>query len=104
MRIPIEPLNPLDKLTPPETDVAQVDPVIALRRVNPNLPRFQGSDGTPAERPEASADVLPAAADYLGEDRRQGERRGDDKASLLDTRVRRDRRRQMAKPKIDLKV
>ena len=29
MRIPIEPLNPLDKPTPGDNDVAQVDPVIA---------------------------------------------------------------------------
>jgi len=104
MRIPIEPLNPLDKLTPADTDVPQVDPVIALRRISPNLPRFQGADGSTPGRPDVSDEVQPAAVDYQGEDRRQGERRGDDKTGLLDTRVRRDRRQQLAKPKIDLKV
>ena len=104
MRIPIEPLNPLDKPTPGDNDVAQVDPVIAARRINPNLPRFQGSGGTVSGRPGASDENQPATVDFQGEERREGERRGEGTPGLLDTRVRRDRRRQPAKPKIDLKV
>jgi hypothetical protein len=108
MRIPIEPLKPLDTLTPADVEVPDLDPVIATRSIRSNLPRLSGEGraehpgaGRPDETPEAPE---PPAADYQGEDRRQGERRSEGKSALLDTRVRPDRRRQSAMSRIDLKV
>ncbi len=111
MRIPIEPLNTLEKSTLTELDVKQTEPALAVRRIganpprhtplNPNEKRQTGTTSTPTpdEPSRQEAEVT-----YQGEDRRQAERRADGKPALLDTRVRLDRRRRPTGPKIDLKV
>ncbi len=111
MRIPIEPLNTLEKSTLTELDVKQTEPALAVRRIganpprhtppNPNEKRQTGTTSTPDEPSRQEAEVN---LNYQGEDRRQAERRADGKPALLDTRVRLDRRRRPTGPKIDLKV
>jgi hypothetical protein len=109
MRIPIEPLNTLEKSTLTELDVKPTEPALAVRRIGANPPRHTppnpsekrqtGTTSTPDESSRQEAEV-----NYQGEDRRQAERRADGKPALLDTRVRLDRRRRPTGPKIDLEV
>lgn len=115
MRIPIEPLNTLEKSTLTELDVKQTEPALAVRRIGANLPRHtppnpnekHQTGTTSTSTPTPTLDQLSrqeAVVTYQGEDRRQAERRADGKPALLDTRVRLDRRRRPTGPKIDLKV
>jgi hypothetical protein len=104
MRLPIEPLSALEKLPTTETDVRQTEPVTAARAIATGLPplytprSLARSTGAPVQ-----ADIEPAT-EYAGQERRQGERRVESKAPMLDTRVRRDRRARSQRPSVDLKV
>lgn len=109
MRIPIEPLKVIETTSPSEPPVQQTEAMLAARRISSNLPRFSPDTPRakrPAARPddpeeEVVAEVLP---EYDGAERRQTERRAEAKPALLDTRVRRERRRQPVGTEIDLKV
>jgi hypothetical protein len=106
MRIPVDPLNPLERLPPGEPDMRQAEAVHAVRPIGPGrqaqyLPGGGGKGGQAATEQQ---DAHQGDADYAGEERRQGERRADSKPALLDTRIRRDRRKRQDKPRVDLKV
>jgi hypothetical protein len=106
MKMPIEPLTSLEKLPVQSNEVRQTEPVMAARGIGAEAPSIPFGMPSPNRRPSAEAtatnpDEAPA---YSGEERRKGERRGDGKPALLDTRVRRDRRRRNSQAGVDLKV
>ena len=104
MRLPIEPLSSLEKLPTSETEVRQTEPVLSARAIGAQA-RGQPEPHSPSRGPDADARdpvaaVLPL---YSGAERRQAERRLASQDTLLDTRARRDRRKDAA-PAVDLKV
>lgn len=104
MKLPIEPLSVLDKLPVQPSDVRQADPVTAARAIGPDRPGVPYGAPSPRRRPGAEGDAQGDVSAYSGEERRKGERRVDSKPAMLDTRVRRDRRRQSRDAGVDLKV
>lgn len=108
MRFPTQPLNAVDRNIPMEAEVKQTEATLAARRIGTSLPRpFAAPPEARPKPPEeqSAKDETPAEAlEYQGEERRQAERRGDTKPSLLDTRARDDRRRQSAGSGINLKI
>jgi hypothetical protein len=110
MRIPIEPLRVIETTSPSEQPVQQTEAMLAARRISSNLPRFS-PDAPRAKKPPAHPDdpgeedvVAEVVPEYDGEERRQTERRAEAKPALLDTRRRRERRRQPVGTEIDLEV
>lgn len=97
MRLPIEPLPPLDPgITQDLYDIQEPAAIAPTKRVMertlPPLvtypPRQGGKKGAGAEVP-----AVPAEDRRAGEDRRQTDRRAGEQAHLLDTRAGYDRRK-----------
>ncbi len=105
MKLPIEPLSALEKLpVQPDGDVRQTEPVTAARSIGGEAPTVSYGASPRRRRPGAGGDGPDDMPVYSGEERRKGERRLDSKPAMLDTRVRRDRRRQSRNAGVDLKV
>jgi hypothetical protein len=111
MRLPSDPLPSLEQLKPAETDVRNVDPTSAARRIGNEAPRSALQDQRPGggpqpSRPENAAPetVVGVVAGYGGVERRRVSRRTMAKSALLDTRVLPDRRYVAKTGNVDVEV
>jgi hypothetical protein len=106
MRIPVEPLPPLDPAGALETDVRIVEAAGAARRVGAEAARPRDYVPAKARGPawRAQEQAAESVDEYQGTERRQSERRVVAKSALIDTRLRPDRRRQAKRAKVDIEV
>lgn len=106
MRIPIEPLPPLDPAGIPESDVRTVEATGAVRRVGAEVARPR--DYVPGKARgaawRAKDESTNAPGEYQGAERRLQDRRVALKGALIDTRLRPDRRRVGKRAKVDIEV
>ncbi|GEM_PF-6137635 len=98
MRLPIEPLPPLDPgIAPDPYDILEPAAIAPSRRVTertlPPLVSYAPQRGQKKEPEAAAAQPAPAEERRAGTDRRQADRREGEQAHLLDTRTGQDRRR-----------